>query len=584
MGFIPFSYWGYGCNDLLPTSSLVFYYNANDENSYDKLFTGSGTNTSTGIINLANQGTNLGIVFNSSYNNTYYGIDTLNGRIDNNIPLVLYDANTQGTVLVKGYMAPFLNAGDKYLLRNPSNSNEGIRAFGTVNTTTKGRFTFSRGVTDADGVPTSSMYNTEGYGTIAITKQVGQTYPVMMTSADNFSSAYSSSGTPINDFDYIFEKLGYFQAVAYWDRKLTTGELISASLAFNCNGQPQGYNATTASNYSNITRWYGGTSGTTAYYLAPNQTTLTRRPIAIDEVYYACVSNSGSRLNTGGSSVTTTDLGVCPTASTYPNVNVLLVAGGGGGGYGGEVGAGGGAGGFLTSSIALSSSVTYSIVVGNGGAQNTNGDNTTAFSLTAIGGGRGGYGSGSFKNGGNGGSGGGANGGFGTTGSVVGTGTVGQGNDGGLRTFSAGIRQPGGGGGAYASPGQNISEATQYGGEGRYYYFTNTIYAGGGGASQVDYSSPYTTNTFPGGLGGGGNGALWTADAVFYPASSGQPNTGGGGGGGIEWNVGLNAGSGGSGIVVISYSGSVPQATGGTITSGSGLIVHTFTSSGNFVT
>jgi hypothetical protein len=114
MGFIPFSYWGYGCNDFLPTGSLVFYYNANDTNSYDKLFTGSGTNTATGIINLANAGTNLGIVV-GSYNNTYYGINTLAGRIDNPIPLVFYDTAAQGTILVKGYMAPFLNATDKYL-------------------------------------------------------------------------------------------------------------------------------------------------------------------------------------------------------------------------------------------------------------------------------------------------------------------------------------------------------------------------------------------------------------------------------------------------------------------------------------
>lgn len=579
MGFIPFSYWGYGCNDFLPTGSLVFYYNANDQNSYDKLFTGSTTNTNTGIINLANQGTNLGIVVNGSYNNTYYGINTLSaGYIDNNIPLTLFDGAQQGTILVKGYIPPLLTAQDKYLLINTQNSNEGIRAFGTINTTTKGQFTFSRGVLDLNGLPTASMYNTEGVGMIALTKQVGQGFGVLSTSSDNFTAKYSGS-VLINDFDWIFTNLGYFQAAAYWNRKLSDSELISASAAFNCNGQPQGYNATTASSYSNLFRFYGGTVGTTAYYLAPNETTLTRRPIAINEVYYACVSNSGSRLNTTGSATTVTDLGPCPTASIYPNVNLLLVAGGGGGGYGGELGAGGGAGGFLTSSLSLSSSITYSIVIGNGGAQNTNGENTTGFSLTAIGGGRGGYGSGSFKDGANGGSGGGANGGFNTSGAIVGIGTVGQGNDGGRRTAPS---WPGGGGGAYASPGQSTSVTTQYGGEGKYYYFTGNIYAGGGAASQTDYSNPITT-PYPGGLGGGGNGAAYST-APSITASAGQPNTGGGGGGGTQWFGQNAAGSGGSGIVIVSYSGSTPQATGGTITSGSGIIIHTFTSSGNFIT
>jgi hypothetical protein len=45
--------------------------------------------------------------------------------------------------------------------------------------------------------------------------------------------------------------------------------------------------------------------------------------------------------------------------------------------------------------------------------------------------------------------------------------------------------------------------------------------------------------------------------------------------------VNVNGGSGGSGIVIVRYPGST-KATGGTITSGNGWTVHTFTGNGTF--
>jgi len=58
---------------------------------------------------------------------------------------------------------------------------------------------------------------------------------------------------------------------------------------------------------------------------------------------------------------------------------------------------------------------------------------------------------------------------------------------------------------------------------------------------------------------------------------SGGTNTGNGGDG-----AGTSpTGSGGSGIVVIRYTGA-QRATGGTITSSGGYTVHTFTTSGTF--
>jgi hypothetical protein len=68
--------------------------------------------------------------------------------------------------------------------------------------------------------------------------------------------------------------------------------------------------------------------------------------------------------------------------------------------------------------------------------------------------------------------------------------------------------------------------------------------------------------------------------------SSGTVNTGGGGGGtesGYDFccGIGYVGGNGGSGIVIIRYSGS-QRGTGGTVTSSGGFTIHTFTSSGTY--
>ena len=69
-------------------------------------------------------------------------------------------------------------------------------------------------------------------------------------------------------------------------------------------------------------------------------------------------------------------------------------------------------------------------------------------------------------------------------------------------------------------------------------------------------------------------------------ATSGSPNTGGGGGGAQTFpGVGsTGGGNGGSGIVVIRYAGSTQRATGGTVTTGGGYTIHTFTGDGTFAT
>jgi len=76
---------------------------------------------------------------------------------------------------------------------------------------------------------------------------------------------------------------------------------------------------------------------------------------------------------------TFTSSGTFQASSSGNNVEYLVVAGGGGGGA--AMGGGGGAGGFLSgSNLALNGSQSYSVIVGNGGANGgsyvgDNGDN-----------------------------------------------------------------------------------------------------------------------------------------------------------------------------------------------------------------
>jgi hypothetical protein len=250
------------------------------------------------------------------------------------------------------------------------------------------------------------------------------------------------------------------------------------------------------------------------------------------------------------------------TAAPY-SVEYLIVAGGGGGGsaagdayYGGG---GGGAGGLLQSSISVSPLTAYTITVGSGGGGGTGsnrgtvGNNSSAFSQTSIGGGGGGgYGNGS-QSGSAGGSGGG-----GRPEGTGGAGTAGQGNAGGTSSLGGGS----GGGGAGAVGSSNSGNNGGNGGVGINWQSLGTFYAGGGGGGSFSSGSGGS-----GGSGGGGNAN-----------SAGTTNTGGGGGGGNSYSAGS---SGGSGIVIVRYSGS-QRGTGGTVTSAGGFTYHTFTASSSY--
>jgi hypothetical protein len=233
---------------------------------------------------------------------------------------------------------------------------------------------------------------------------------------------------------------------------------------------------------------------------------------------------------------------------------ILVVAGGGGGGS--VIGGGGGAGGLQYIISTNLTSGQNTVLVGAGGAQNVNGQNSTLGSFTSISGGRGGSGGGGGGVAGNGGSGGGS-----PYNDITrnGLGTLGQGNNGGTGGAA--------GGGGAGTPG--VSGARTAGGSGSYVASFAPIggspagwFAGGGGAGSS-----------PGGVGGGGFGAGYLSAVV---AGTGSRNTGGGGGGGEGFAIdGGNAAAGGSGIVAIRYNGA-PIAIGGEITQSAGFTYHVF--------
>lgn len=272
-----------------------------------------------------------------------------------------------------------------------------------------------------------------------------------------------------------------------------------------------------------------------------------------------------------------------PAAPAGPITAQYLIAagGGGGGGFGNnpQFGGGGGGGGVLSGSQSLSSGQTYTVTVGGGGAgggtavaRGTNGANSVFSSLAANGGGGGGIGGGALSSGLSGGCGGG--GGSNYAGAptrfigAAGTGTAGQGNDGGrghhdndYETVAAG-----GGGGAGAAGADGTRFGSGKGGDGALSSITGTAtrYAGGGAALGDNANGGA-------GLGGGGN-----------RDTAGSANTGGGGGAASgPAGYGLGA-AGGSGVVIIRLPVAAASTIGSpTVTTSGGDTIYTFTGSGS---
>jgi len=285
--------------------------------------------------------------------------------------------------------------------------------------------------------------------------------------------------------------------------------------------------------------------------------------------------------------------GTFSVPSGLSSVNVLVVAGGGGGGkmhypagaYH-HAGGGGGAGGLIyRPGFSVTPGGTITVTVGNGGSGGAgnydsgcnpvNGQDSVFGTLTAKGGGKGTDGAaspdtytyGSAASPGGSGGGGGQNGnapGYSDNGGSAiqptqpgDSGTYGFGNaGGGWPGPSAGVATAGGGGGAGAAgnPGTPASNGGPAG-IGKAYSISGTsvYYAGGGGGGAGGNASG---SAGQGGQGGGGIGGGTGAPTPCGTGVSGTANRGGGGGGGGGYNGATRlapGGTGGKGIVIVSY-------------------------------
>lgn len=245
-------------------------------------------------------------------------------------------------------------------------------------------------------------------------------------------------------------------------------------------------------------------------------------------------------------------------SSTLPaTISYLLVAGGGGGATSSTTtSAGGGGGGKVLIGTTSVTAQAYPIVIGSGGAADTNGVASTAFSLTAPGGVKGtinnGGNSGAGKTGGPGNDGGGGGAGDSVNGSAGAVGFPALGGNGGTGTVSS------------------ISGTAVTYGDG-----------GGGGSLSNTVIAPAT--------GGSGNGGLGGVTTPSRNGGNAVANTGSGGGGANSSASGSggNGGTGSAGIAYITYpSNSIIGATGGTISfftsAGVAYTLHTFLTSGTF--
>jgi hypothetical protein len=345
--------------------------------------------------------------------------------------------------------------------------------------------------------------------------------------------------------------------------------------------------ASTATGYTGSRGIDGVTTTTTIAATIVGTTSTTAGIPGYADNSYTGTLNDGYTLSNG-------DLYVWKGAGSNaitppPNVELLVVAGGGSGGIITSTrGAGGGAGGLVYISAFPVSTGTYTVTVGNGGQSASGtavakGDNSVfagnSRTVTALGGGTGGYND-NTNNATTGGSGGGQwypgyTGAAATQPSTTNDGIstyagTGFGNKGGDSSSSPPYGS--GGGGAGAAGGNWNGASGPVGGIGKAYDIsgTSTYYAGGGGAD--NYPPTYPPQNFVGGLGGGGTGY----NNAYNVLSNATTSTGGGGGAG---------GSGGSGVVILRYADTYPvaSATTGTVTATTtgGYRIYKWTGSGS---
>lgn len=233
-----------------------------------------------------------------------------------------------------------------------------------------------------------------------------------------------------------------------------------------------------------------------------------------------------------------------PTNTTY--AEILVVAGGGGAGSRVASTGGGGAGGVRWTNFSITAGSNYSVTVGSGGAgggadavaRGSNGAASVFGQVESTGGGGGGSATATSPNfnGQNGGSGGGGAAPSGDAASSPGSGSAGQGFDGGGKSFISVDERSGGGGGGAGGRGGNGSR--------------NTPGAGGAG---LNYSAwlAFANLGSNGVFAAGGRGGYYTTNVLAVV--HGAPGTGNGGLGTANDEAANTraGGNGGSGIVIV---------------------------------
>ena len=143
-------------------------------------------------------------------------------------------------------------------------------------------------------------------------------------------------------------------------------------------------------NFSNPIVLFGISNNGRVVAFSEPANSSNRGRLYVYEISYNTITPSGGTITTNSPyrihSFTTVGNSTF-TPGFSGSVEVLIVGGGGGGGP--NLGGGGGGGGVVyMSSVTVTAGTNYSIVVGNGGASGTNGQNSTAFGAIAAGGGR----------------------------------------------------------------------------------------------------------------------------------------------------------------------------------------------------
>lgn len=236
-----------------------------------------------------------------------------------------------------------------------------------------------------------------------------------------------------------------------------------------------------------------------------------------------------------------------------PKVIDVFMVGGGGAGDGSSTATnsanaykigGGGGGGYTRTSKRISVQGSYQIVIGAGGSVGVNGGATSFGDKLSVNGGI----SGKDLSG--------------TSSSTVGGHGGGSGGGGGVNSNS-----DYGTGGYNGSNGEHGYPTDRSGGQGQNFTTrefgepAGKLYAGGGGGGRAMLSAtPIISN---GGSGGGGAGGFRWDTNVTQSAGAGGANTGGGGGGAVgSYWFGMQAGSGGSGIVCFRDALELPELAG----------------------